>query len=163
LCFPREPCPKFHLLHPCVDPEGKESMKKHPFMILALAAAAAAGLFTLRWAPVEGDFQALRVKSFGRVMAEIAPTECSVELNEDYIINPEACIGCQICLNSCPVGAISMTEDNKAWIDPGKCILCGLCVASCPVDAIVTVGEENLELYGVNEEEVPIEAEFEVN
>lgn len=138
-------------------------MKKHPFMVLALAAAAAAGLFTLSWAPVEGDFQSLRVKSFGRVMAEVAPTENSVELNEDYIINPDACIGCQICIGTCPVGAISMTEDNKALIDPEKCILCGLCVASCPVGAIVTVGEDNLGLYGVNEEEVPIEAELEVN
>lgn len=138
-------------------------MRKHPFIVPTLAAAAAAGLFTLRWAPVDGEYESLRVKSFGRVMAEVEPDECSVELNEDYIINPEACIGCQICVGTCPVGAISMTEDNKAMIDPEKCILCGLCVASCPVGAIVTVGEENLQLFGVNEEETPIDTELEVN
>ncbi len=138
-------------------------MKKHLMIIPVVAAVAAAGLFTLSWGPVEGEFDTIRVKSFGRVMAEVAPGVSSVELNEDYIINPDTCIGCRICVNTCPVGAISITEDNKAWIDPEKCILCGACVASCPVGAIVTVGEENLELYGVNEEETPIDVEFEVN
>lgn len=138
-------------------------MKKLLLIVPALAAVAAGGLFTIAWQPVEGDFEGLRVIAFGRVLAELSLEHCSVELNEDYIVDPSACIGCRICISSCPVEAISMTEDNKAWIDPEKCILCGACVASCPMDAIVTVGSGNVAIYGVNgDEETHITGEFEV-
>lgn len=138
-------------------------MKKLLLIVPAVTAVAAAGLFTIAWAPVEGDFEGLRVVAFGRVLAELSPEHCSVELAEDYIVDPEACIGCRICVGTCPVEAISMTPDNKAWIDPEKCILCGACVASCPVGAIVTVDEGNVTLFGVNgDEETAITGEFEV-
>jgi len=139
-------------------------MRKHPMIVFAVVAVAAAGLFTLGWEPVEQEFDMLRLKSFDRVVAEVAPDQNTVELNEDYIINPDDCIGCRICVTACPVDAISMTADNKAVIDQDLCIQCGICVASCPVQAIVTVGLENLALFGVaGEEEIPINADFKVH
>jgi NAD-dependent dihydropyrimidine dehydrogenase PreA subunit len=50
-------------------------------------------------------------------------------------INKEKCTGCGICVDICPVEAISM-EDDKAKIDTEKCVDCGQCVEQCPNEAI---------------------------
>jgi len=54
-----------------------------------------------------------------------------------YRVQPDKCIGCQICARKCPTQAISMVQ-GKAVINPEKCIQCGLCARACPVQAIVT-------------------------
>ena len=49
----------------------------------------------------------------------------------------KTCCGCTACVNSCPVGAISMRSDSEGFsypvFDMGKCINCGLCERICPV------------------------------
>jgi len=52
-----------------------------------------------------------------------------------YVVDKEACIGCTICVQKCPTNAISM-KDGKAVIDHEKCIQCGICADVCPVKAI---------------------------
>jgi electron transfer flavoprotein alpha subunit len=47
----------------------------------------------------------------------------------------EKCIGCQICVAECPVGAIEMSG-GVALIDPEVCIGCGKCFDVCPVTAV---------------------------
>jgi NAD-dependent dihydropyrimidine dehydrogenase PreA subunit len=56
-----------------------------------------------------------------------------------YAIDKEKCIGCAICIDYCPVGAIRM-HDGKAEIND-QCIDCGKCVNSCPQGAISPVHE----------------------
>jgi NAD-dependent dihydropyrimidine dehydrogenase PreA subunit len=51
-----------------------------------------------------------------------------------FVIAKE-CVGCRLCVESCPAGAIKMIK-GKAVIDPDKCISCGECIKSCPVNAI---------------------------
>ena len=45
------------------------------------------------------------------------------------------CSGCGLCKNICPVGAISLQENEKGFIhpviDPKKCVKCGLCLKNC--------------------------------
>lgn len=49
----------------------------------------------------------------------------------------EECCGCTACVNSCPVGCISMKEDEEGFlyphIDKDKCINCHKCEDVCPM------------------------------
>jgi NADH:ubiquinone oxidoreductase subunit F (NADH-binding)/NAD-dependent dihydropyrimidine dehydrogenase PreA subunit/(2Fe-2S) ferredoxin len=49
-----------------------------------------------------------------------------------YIIDPELCGGCTICLKNCPNGAINGEPKKVHTIDQKKCIKCGICVSVCP-------------------------------
>ena len=53
------------------------------------------------------------------------------------IIDQEKCIGCEQCVEYCPVSAIQMGEE-KAEVDQHLCAECGNCyrVGVCPTDAI---------------------------
>lgn len=46
------------------------------------------------------------------------------------------CVGCQQCVNHCPLEAIKMGEDGKIVINHEKCVGCGLCKTKCNVGAI---------------------------
>jgi ferredoxin len=51
------------------------------------------------------------------------------------VVDQGTCTGCEMCVESCPVEAISM-NDGKANVDADACVDCGACVGECPVEAI---------------------------
>jgi len=51
-------------------------------------------------------------------------------------INEDLCIGCGVCVDDCPVGAITLKEDQKAVINEDECIRCGQCHDICPQEAV---------------------------
>jgi len=55
--------------------------------------------------------------------------------------DPDSCNGCEICLDRCPMEAISITEDQVASINLDRCIGCGLCVNSCSEEALTLVSK----------------------
>jgi len=50
-------------------------------------------------------------------------------------IDEENCTACGICVDECPVDAISM-ETETAVINMAACIRCGICHEICPQDSI---------------------------
>jgi NADH-quinone oxidoreductase subunit F len=53
-----------------------------------------------------------------------------------YLINPDACPGCGLCVKYCPVNAITGSRKQAHAIDAAKCIRCGLCISVCRKDAV---------------------------
>ena len=51
-------------------------------------------------------------------------------------VDKNTCTGCEACVDTCPVEAISM-KDGKAQVDADACVDCGACVDECPVEAII--------------------------
>ena len=56
-------------------------------------------------------------------------------------IDKDGCVGCGICVDKCPVNAISM-EEEKAEINMEECIHCGTCHSVCPQEAVRHDGEK---------------------
>ncbi len=51
-------------------------------------------------------------------------------------INEDLCVGCGVCVDDCPVDAIELKNDQKAFINEDECIRCGRCHDICPQEAV---------------------------
>ena len=50
-------------------------------------------------------------------------------------VNQDDCVACGVCVEECPVGAISIVNET-ALIGDEECIRCGRCHDVCPEDAV---------------------------
>lgn len=56
-------------------------------------------------------------------------------------LDKNTCIGCQACVGFCSIGAM---KKSTARIEPFKCISCGSCAHACPENALELV-EKNID------------------
>ena len=92
--------------------------------------------------------------------AHINLKRCPAHLCKDlinYVILPEKCQGCGICLRNCPVSAITGGKRMVHVIDQAKCIKCGTCEDVCPprFKAVTKISGEKIELP---EKPIPVTA-----
>ena len=83
-----------------------------------------------------------------------------------HLIDPEVCIRCNTCEETCPVDAI--THDSRNYVvDADKCNLCMACVPPCPTGSIDNWRKLiRVEAYSVDEQltwdELPVQRELPV-
>jgi len=65
-------------------------------------------------------------------------------------VNEDLCVGCGLCVDACPVGAISISADKKASINDDQCIRCGKCHEVCRRLAVRHDGERIPEEVAAN-------------
>ncbi len=59
----------------------------------------------------------------------------TIEVLRQHLIDPEICIRCNTCEETCPVDAI--THDSRNYVvDAAKCNFCNDCISPCPTGAI---------------------------
>ena len=59
----------------------------------------------------------------------------SAEVLKQHLIDPEICIRCNTCEETCPVDAITHNDDNYV-VDAMKCNFCMACISPCPTGSI---------------------------
>ncbi len=52
------------------------------------------------------------------------------------VSDPDLCNGCDICVQTCQLSAITLDADEVAWVNAARCIGCGLCASHCPSEAM---------------------------
>ena len=61
--------------------------------------------------------------------------DATAEVVRQHLIDPEICIRCNTCEETCPIDAI--THDARNYVvDPAICNACNACIAPCPTGAI---------------------------
>ncbi len=66
-------------------------------------------------------------------MDAITPTQA--DLRKQHLIDPEICIRCNTCEETCPVDAVTH-DDNNYVVDATKCNFCMDCITPCPTGSI---------------------------
>jgi electron transport complex protein RnfB len=97
------------------------------------ATAVADGTAAINLCPPGGNDTIHRLaKLLGR---EIIPLE-EVSTPAVAVIDEAACIGCYLCVESCPVDAIVGAHQFMHTVIENECTGCELCIPPCPVDCI---------------------------
>jgi benzoyl-CoA 2,3-dioxygenase component A len=58
-----------------------------------------------------------------------------MSLIRQHLIDPEVCIRCNTCEETCPIDAVTHNDDNYV-VDAAKCEFCRDCISPCPTGAI---------------------------
>jgi NADH-quinone oxidoreductase subunit F len=98
--------------------------------------------------PVLSTLRYFKEEYDAHINGDTCPAKVCPHFMKGYQVNKELCKGCMLCVEECPVDAISIIEEEiegsentskKALIDVSNCIKCGRCFNKCPFGAIEEV------------------------
>jgi Pyruvate/2-oxoacid:ferredoxin oxidoreductase delta subunit len=79
------------------------------------------------------------------------PNPAEIVFSNHYAsINQDNCIGCEACIDLCPMEAINLNDSGLAEVNLTRCIGCGVCLTTCDYEA-ARLNEKT----GDNKREVP--------
>ena len=79
------------------------------------------------------------------------PKPAEIVFSNHYAsINQDNCIGCEACIDLCPMEAINLNDSGLAEVNLTRCIGCGVCLTACDYEA-AKLNEKT----GDNKREVP--------
>ena len=120
-----------------VKGEGKEGdIELLEELCEAIKDGALCGLGQTAPNPVLTTIRYFRDEYEAHISEKKCPAKECVELLT-YSIDADKCKGCTLCAKKCPAKAISGEVKAAHIIDPDICIRCGQCVNSCRFDAII--------------------------
>lgn len=93
-----------------------------------------------------------------------APAQFPERMRGHVEIDAQECIGCGLCMRSCPPGAIQVDRNNNTWtISRFDCVQCGSCVNQCPKKCLKIVpgytrpgAEKKDDTYEIPEKKAPV-------
>ncbi|MGZ5468558.1 MAG: NADH-ubiquinone oxidoreductase-F iron-sulfur binding region domain-containing protein [Candidatus Aminicenantales bacterium] len=81
--------------------------------------------------PVLSTLRYFRDEYLAHIVDHVCPARVCKNLIT-FSIDPAKCVGCLLCLKSCPTKAISGEPKKVHVIDQDACIKCGACINVCP-------------------------------
>lgn len=60
----------------------------------------------------------------------------SIKPRKKAVVDTKYCVACGVCMNTCPLRAISIPNGIYAEVNPDKCVGCTKCEQACPASTI---------------------------
>ena len=120
----------------CSGQGRREDLQKLETLARAVTTASICGLGKTAPNPVLSTLKYFREEYEAHIDGRCPAGRCRDLIA--YKIN-DRCIGCTICAQQCPVGAIPMTPYARHVIDDDKCTRCNICRDACPHGAVDVV------------------------
>ena len=125
------------LLDDIIEGNGtRESLELLETLARVVAKGSLCGLGKTAPSPVLSTLRYFREEYLAHVDHKHCPTGNCKALTRPVIIE-EKCKGCTVCGRKCPVGAIEGERKQPHHINPEVCINCGACLETCKFGAIV--------------------------